>query len=229
MLTMPLVEFSEGNFRVLEGHSATAGPAPQILNYIVNRPAIYRRNSIRWISACAWRARGQEPGLAELKKAKQLRDPSLIATAARSIAELVEEMFGRDAADAVMCIPCGHSKKSECFGKQLARQVADELDLPFVQVFADRPCSGASHPKTRASVPPLQQLIAIPPPSVIIVDDVATSGWHLEEAMVRLRSLGTRVFSLVWISGVAGGRSQGNREPIDDRRLGGVAYSSSFG
>jgi hypothetical protein len=229
MLTMPLVEFGEGAFRVVKRHSAGANPTSQILDYIVNRPAIYRRNSIRWISACAWRSRGEEPGLAELKKAKEKRDPSLIATAGRSIADLVEEIFGRDAADAVMCIPCGHSKKSECFGKRLARQVADLLDLPFVQVFADRPCHGASHPKTRASLPPLQQLIVIPPPSVIIVDDVATSGWHLEEAMVRLRSLGTKVSSVVWISGVAGGSPQRNREPIDDRRLGSVPIAPALG
>jgi hypothetical protein len=188
MLTMPLVEFGEGAFRVVKRHSAGANPTSQILDYIVNRPAIYRRNSIRWISACAWRSRGEEPGLAELKKAK-----------------------------------------SECFGKRLARQVADLLDLPFVQVFANRPCHGASHPKTRASLPPLQQLIVIPPPSVIIVDDVATSGWHLEEAMVRLRSLGTKVSSVVWISGVTGGSPQRNREPIDDRRLGSVPIAPALG
>lgn len=131
---------------------------------------------------------------------------------------LIEEIFGDKAADAITCIPCGHSKRADCFGKQLANGVAALLDIPFVQVFADRPLLGASHPKTCASLPPLQQQIAVPPPSIIIIDDLATSGWHIEEAMVRLRSSRVKVTSVVWISGVSSGKPSENDQSIISSR-----------
>jgi hypothetical protein len=210
MLTMPFVEFAEARFGFAEGRSEPAAPGSGLADYIVYRPSIYRRNGIRWISVYAWRSRRQTRGLAELKKVKEAPASSMVAIAAMPIANFVEEIFGDKAADAITCIPCGHSKRSDCFGKQLARRVGELLEIPFVQLFADRPSPGPSHPKTCASLPPLQQQIAVPPPSVIIVDDLATSGWHLEEAMVRLRSLGVKVSSVVWISGASGGKPLGN-------------------
>ena len=198
MLAKSFVEFGEARFQVAKKPSNPAALNSRISEYIVYRPAIYRRNGIRWISAYAWRSRRQARGLAELKKAKQAPNSSLVAAATTSIVNLIEEIFGDKAADAITCIPCGHSKRADCFGKQLANGVAALLDIPFVQVFADRPLLGASHPKTCASLPPLQQQIAVPPPSIIIIDDLATSGWHIEEAMVRLRSSRVKVTSVVW-------------------------------
>ena len=220
MLNIPMVEFADATFCVAEEQSEPDSPKSKLLDYIVYRPAIYRRNGIRWISAYAWRSRRQTRGLVELKRAKEALDPPLVAAAATSIANLVGEIFGDRAADGITCIPCGHSKRTDCFGKQLTRGVAELLNIPFIQVLADRPSPGASHPKTCASLPPLQQ-IAAPPPSMILVDDVATSGWHVEEAMVRLRSLGVKVSAVVWISGTSNG------EPLEDHRRTGIGRRRS--
>jgi hypothetical protein len=229
MPTMPFVEFSQAMFRSAE--ELQSEPAPfnsKLLDYIVYRPAIYRRNGIRWISVYAWRSRRQTRGLAELKKAKAAPDPSLVTTAATPTARLVAEIFGDRPTDAITCIPCGHSKRADCFAKQIAQVVAELLDIPFVQLFADRPAPGASHPKTCASVPPLQQIAALPP-SVIIVDDVATSGWHIEDAMVRLRGLGVKASAVAWISGASDGEpSLGlGRRLGNGRRDSNPAYSAS--
>jgi hypothetical protein len=72
--------------------------------------------------------------------------------------------------------------------------------LPFLQVFADRFCTGVSHPKEFVKLPPLEQL-ADPLPSMIVVDDLAVSGWHVEESLLALRSLGVSASATVWISG----------------------------
>jgi predicted amidophosphoribosyltransferase len=69
-----------------------------------------------------------------------------------------------------------------------------------VQVFADRFCSGVSHPKEFAKLPPLEQ-IAEPLASMILIDDLATSGWHVKESLTTLRRLGTSASALVWITG----------------------------
>jgi hypothetical protein len=97
-------------------------------------------------------------------------------------------------------MPCGHSRRPDCFGKRLAQCVAEVLELPFLQVFADRFCSGVSHPKEFTKLPPLHQ-IADPLASMIVIDDLAVSGWHVEESLFALRSRGVSASAAVWISG----------------------------
>ncbi|HEV2099279.1 MAG TPA: phosphoribosyltransferase [Stellaceae bacterium] len=72
--------------------------------------------------------------------------------------------------------------------------------MAFVQIFADRPRNGTSHPKQSAMLPPLVQ-IAAPPKSAILIDDLATSGGHLEQAVLALRQLGVAASAVAWISG----------------------------
>jgi hypothetical protein len=218
---MPFVDFARATFRVAADRAEPAPPSQSmLLGSLVYRPALFRRNEIRWISAYAWRSRTRARGLEALKRAKETLDQSVIANAGTSIATLIREMFGEKPVDSITCIPCGHSRRGDCFGKQLAQSVARMAELPFVQIFADRPCPGASHPKEFVNLPPLQQ-IADPPRSTIVIDDLATSGWHLEESMLSLRRLGVAASSVVWISGAA---SSGTRlsthlgEPATKRR-----------
>jgi predicted amidophosphoribosyltransferase len=49
-------------------------------------------------------------------------------------------------------------------------------------------------------LPPLRQ-IADPPASMLLIDDLATSGWHVEEALTALRRLGAAASAFVWITG----------------------------
>ena len=161
---------------------------------------IFRRNGIGWIAACAWRARAKTDDLTTLKRAKRELDPRLIRDAAELLSALVRQIHGDGAAAAATSVPCGHSRHSDRFGKQIAQAVADDLGLPFLQVFADRPCSGVSHPKEFAKLPPLEQ-IADPLSSMLLVDDLATSGWHVEELLTALRRLGASAPAFVWIAG----------------------------
>jgi hypothetical protein len=200
----PFVYFTDAVFYPLGDPAASASQTSPLSSLLIYRPALFRRNQIRWIAACAWRARSRVNGIAALKRAKKTLDPSVIADAATSITPLIQETFGHKSVDAISCIPCGHSRRTNCFGNQLAQSVAAMLELPFLQIFADRPCPGVSHPKQSASLAPLQQ-IAEAPKSTIIVDDVATSGWHLEESMLTLRRMGVAVSSVVWISGASSG------------------------
>ena len=158
---------------------------------------VFRRNDVGWIAACAWRARAKADDIAALKRAKRELDPRLIGEAAELVSALVRQLHGEGAAAAVTCVPCGHSRRSECLGKRLAQGVAELLGLPLVQVFADRFCSGVSHPKEYSKLPALQQ-IADPVASMLLIDDLATSGWHVEEALTALRKLGASASAFVW-------------------------------
>jgi adenine/guanine phosphoribosyltransferase-like PRPP-binding protein len=172
----------------------------ELLRSLIYRPILYKRNNMRWISVHSWRADCKRQGIAALSRVKRSPDPALLSTATDSVAALVRELFGDAPADAVTCVPCGHSCRHDCFGKMLAQGTARALSLPFVQLFADQPRAGSSHPKQSIHLPSPQRL-ARPPRSVLIVDDVATSGRHLEQAVSSVRETGASASAVAWISG----------------------------
>lgn len=197
---MSFVEFGKATFRAGAAGAARPREDIKLLGSLVYRPAVYRRNEIGWIAACAWRAGAKPDDIAALKRAKREIDQRLIADAAEIVATLLQQLSGARAAAAITCVPCGHSRRPDCFGKQIAEAVALSLGLPFVQVFADRFCSGVSHPKEFDKLPPLQR-IADPASTMILVDDLATSGWHVEESLMALRRLGCAGSAFIWIGG----------------------------
>jgi hypothetical protein len=195
-----LAGFGEATFRA--GASEPERPRHEsgLLGSLVYRPMVFRRNDVAWIAACAWRAHAKVNDIAALKQAKRTLDPRLIVEAAELVTALARRLRGEQAADAVTCVPCGHSRRPDCLGKQIAQAVGEALGLPFRQVFTDRPCSGVSHPKEFARLVALEQ-IAEPLASMIVVDDFATSGWHVEESLTALRRLGASASAFVWITG----------------------------
>jgi hypothetical protein len=200
------VEFENAFFQCSASQVDPPRRHSPIMQSLVYRPTIFRRNEMRWMSVYRWKAGCKEEGLAALKQAKRELDPKIIDEAALALAALICELFGEQPADGVTNVPCGHSRRTDCFGKRLAQAVAERLQIKFVQVFADRPSPGVSHPKQFANVIPLRQ-INTPPQFVFVVDDLATSGQHLEEATLALRQLGVAASALAWISGVVQGNT----------------------
>ena len=194
------VEFGEASFRAGASEAERPRHGVGLLGSLVYRPTVFRRNDVAWVAACAWRAGAKTDDVAALKRAKRELDHGLIDGAAELLAALIRQLCGEQAASAITNIPCGHSRRPDCLGKQIAQAVAEALRLPFLQVFADRFCSGVSHPKEFAKLPPLER-IADPHPSVILVDDLATSGWHIEESLTALRRLGASASAFAWITG----------------------------
>jgi hypothetical protein len=208
------VEFKDAFFQCAPSQVDPPRRHSPIMQSLVYRPTIFRRNRMRWMSAYRWKAGCKEDGLAALKWAKQELDPKIIDEAALSLAALICELFGDQPAEGVTNVPCGHSRRTDCFGKRLAQAVAAHLQIKFVQVFADRPRPGVSHPKQSAKVTPLRQ-IGTPPGSVFVVDDLATSGQHLEESTLALRQLGVTASALSWISGAVQGETPNPRGAAD--------------
>lgn len=221
---MTYIDFTQATFRAAVNAVEQLRQSDTLLCSLVYRPATFQRNDIRWIAGYSWRSAAKERGIAALKEVKRDPDPQLLKKAAEPISALIRQLFGDSPATAVTAIPCGHSRRPDCFGKRLAQSVAEVLELPFVQVFADRPCAGVSHPKESIRLPPLRQ-IATPPKSAILVDDVATSGRHLEEAVLALRRLSVTTTAFVWISGSSTGGAPLSRKlpELGERRAPGAA------
>ena len=63
-------------------------------------------------------------------------------------------------------------------------------------------------------LPPLQRLVT-PASNVLLIDDVATSGWPIEEAVKNLRNCGVAWFAASWISGTVKGEGASRPQLAD--------------
>ena len=163
-------------------------------------PRLRRRIDMTFIACRAWRADHRELAIAHMKEAKRAPGPAFVTAAAAEIAAVALAMFGAGAFDAVASIACGHSRTAECMGKQLAVATAEALATPYRKLFADRFLMGVSHPKEFKNLPPLAWC-ADPLGRTLVVDDIATSGWHLKEAVDLIRARGCAASAVVWIGG----------------------------
>jgi hypothetical protein len=175
----------------------------EILASLVQRPAIYSRNAISYMTARSWRADVKADTIRALKSAKANGCCDTCNAGVSDIAAIIRKLFGSSPKASITSVPCGHSRVPDCLGRRLAEGVAADLGIPFVQCWADRFVDGVSHPKEFHKLPPLEW-VATPPPALIVVDDVATSGWHLEEALTALRDRGVEAFGIAWIGGTRG-------------------------
>ena len=194
----------------LNAEDVTCSP----IGSLVARRAVYSRKAVAWISARAWRTDMIPSDVRALKAAKQNVDPVVIARAALEVAALAKMLFGALPGFMVSTVAVGHSRRPDSFSVRLAAAGAKRLELPFEKLFADRHVSGVSHPKELKKLPPLQRLTT-PTANVLLVDDVATSGWHIEEAVNDLRGCGVACFAVSWISGTVIGEGASKPQLVD--------------
>jgi hypothetical protein len=166
------------------------------------RLTIYSRNAVSWVAARSWCKATKKADMAALKTAKALCAGNIVAQAADELSEVLSRFIGcAGGSVCVTTVPCGHSKRPDCLAAQVAGEVADRMGFVFRKVFEDRFVDGVSHPKEFSKLPPLQ-IVALPAEAlVLLIDDVATSGWHMEESLSSLRGRGLSAFGAVWISG----------------------------
>jgi hypothetical protein len=118
--------------------------------------------------------------------------------AAAEIALLWLRLTGNSGGWTVTGVAASHSGGNS-FGTRLAVAVAERLSLGYLQVWRDRPVKGTSHPKEFRRLPPLE-ILAKPIGATLVIDDVATSGYHMWEALTALRALDIPAAGIAWIS-----------------------------
>src|SRR5262249_25718880 len=151
-------------------------------------------NDVAWASVRSWRADAKPRDLAAVRLCQTAVDPAVIGAAAEEIAAALRLLLGGLLSGwTATSVACGHSRRPDCFGKRLAQAVAEALALPFGAVFDDRFVAGVSHPKEFRKLPPLQW-VRRPDGPMLVIDDIATSGWHIEEALATIRGLGVSAF-----------------------------------
>ncbi|MFN3370273.1 MAG: hypothetical protein ACK4Z0_01950 [Sphingomonadaceae bacterium] len=171
-----------------------------LFDTLVHRPRLLRRNLTSYHGLYRWRANMKSTQVAALRALKRNPPPSFVDRVARSLAAGADDLFGSTAYRAVVAVPCGHSGPG-CLTELVAERLAALVGKPLVRAFAPIEVSGSSHPRRNPARPPIR-LEKLPESSVLLIDDVASSGQHIDEcASLLRRGRNEPVFGLVWISG----------------------------
>jgi hypothetical protein len=170
---------------------------------LVRRTTVRTRRGMTYITLRAWRGAIKNHQVKALRALQQAPPPGLAEAIAADMREAVEFIFGVTAFGGVVAVPSGHSPPEQDLSVQVAEILALQLDLPAIRALACEQRAGASDPLDSARRPPIR-LTLDPGKPVLLVDYVATSGRHLEEAAALLRPTCGSVFALAWIGGELG-------------------------
>ncbi|MGL4975007.1 MAG: PAS domain S-box protein [Bosea sp. (in: a-proteobacteria)] len=171
---------------------------------LISRQTVRSRKALSYITLRAWRKPIKAFQIDALKALKAMPPEAFVAAAADEIREAVLRLLGAAPLACVVPIPCGASGVPDCLSVRLAHVVAERLGKPCIEAFEPNFRPGVSHPKENLKRPPLKLKpgVTLPGPCLLL-DDVATSGAHLEEGSALLRTLNEGVFALAWIGGDA--------------------------
>ena len=156
------------------------------------------RNDISYHAVRRWRAPIKQWQLDAIKALKQTRDPGLIDLMAAELAATARRLYGTLTGVSVTSVPCGNSGP-DCAAQRVAQAVAVRLGIPAIRAFVDIETSGTSHPRRNGSRPPMQ-LRESPGGPILLIDDVATSGAHVAEAVRLLSRHAPSVLPMVWLA-----------------------------
>jgi len=194
-----------GSFRENGASSGPDGPSIAelfLLDTLIKRRSIISRNAISYLSLRAWRKSLKKYQIAALREIKAAPTSAFIDTVSQEIAGGLDRLVGERPARIVTHVSCGHSRKADCLSCLLAKRIAVHLNLPFVSAFKPNFSAGTSHPKANLIRPAMEIDTPIVDP-VLLIDDVASSGRHMEEAVGLLRQSADVVLPVAWIGGDA--------------------------
>jgi predicted amidophosphoribosyltransferase len=181
------------------GENATA---EFLLETLVQRRALRGRKDVSYVTLRSWRNSIRAHQIKALKAIKRNAPQMLAGEIAAEMRDDIRSLFGASGFRAVVPMPCGHSAPGRCLSDAVARSLAKELELPAVHALALSPETGSSHPKANVKRQPMRLLAPVEGP-VLLIDDVATSGRHIEEATLLLRGRGAGVLAIAWVGGDA--------------------------
>jgi predicted amidophosphoribosyltransferase len=176
------------------------GPVSQFLEEtLITGHRLLRRKDTSYLALRRWRSSIKPHQILALRALKADLPSGFVDRVAEEMAQAVRAVYGTVDACVVVPVPCGHSGPG-CLSVQLAHAVAARLGIATQEAFAAiEGASGSSHPRKNAKRPSMQLVERVERP-VILVDDVASSGSHIDEAATLLRAQGVSVWSVAWIA-----------------------------
>jgi hypothetical protein len=168
-----------------------------LLSTLIPQSRLLRRGNVPYHALTKWRTSLKAWQIAALRALKRDAPAVLVDRIATDLADAARALYGTGTFQAVVAVPCGNSGDG-CLAARLSEATAARLDVPVLSAFASIAVTGSSHPRrnTRRPAMTLTHRVEVP---VLLIDDVATSGAHIEEAALLLRETAPAVLPLVWI------------------------------
>lgn len=194
-------------FMVRDGPPAAApagtdavGPVSQfLLETLISAQRLYRHQETNYIGLRKWRTAIKLHQIAALRALKSEPSEAFVTTVAAEMACAIRSVYGTVDNCVVVPVPCG-SSGPDCLACRLATAVAAQLGIAMVEAFAPIATPrGSSHPRRNIRRPAMKLLQPVKQ-SVILIDDVVTSGSHIDEAATRLRASAPQVWPVAWIA-----------------------------
>ncbi len=157
-----------------------------------------KRKKVDYHAIYRWRKPLKEVQIKALRAIKTYGSENLVEKMASHLANAATSIYGVGTIELVTNVPCGHSGDG-CLISKVAPLVAKKLGVPYCKAFKTIDVNGSSHPKANVRRPSFK-LLSKPKQATLVLDDVATSGDHIEEATTKLRQHSPAVFPLVWLS-----------------------------
>lgn len=183
----------------------TGPPEPTaefLFETLVERRALRARNGITYLTLRSWRQAIRAYQIKALVALKTAPPPAFVDRIATEIETEIASLIGGPIFRAIVPIPCGHSSDHVCLSTAIANRLGARMKMPVLHALGAAKLKGKSHPKTNAKRPPLRLVHAVSEP-VLLIDDVATSGAHLEEGVKLLKPTCNGVMPVAWIGGNA--------------------------
>jgi hypothetical protein len=170
-----------------------------LLETLIKKPRLLVRNGSPYLALRQWRKQIKEYQVQAFFALKANDEVELLEPIATEITAMVKQTWGY-AFKHLVPIPGGSSGKSNSLSVKLGRLVAARLGIEFCEILIGSGVSiGRSHPKKSQKLQPYN-LRRIPTGNVLILDDVATSGKHVELATAALRPHVEYCTSVVWVA-----------------------------
>lgn len=168
-----------------------------LLDTLRVRRALHTRNGMAYVTLRAWRQAIKSTQMSALKALKLAPPPPLVVAAADEMARAAVGIFGRSFG-CVVPVPGGSSGRRYGLSIMLGEEIAARLDCACRDAICFQAERGGSTPRKAGRLKPFELRGALEGP-VLLVDDVATSGRHLELAHSALTATGVAVLTMAWI------------------------------
>lgn len=174
-----------------------------LLATLKSRTSVRARGGVTFIALRSWAAPIKPYQIKALEIVKRNPRASFVRLVAAEMIARLDGLISPRTLTCVAPVPCGHSKGEDCLSVRLAREIAAMLELPVADVLTQPRRAGKSHPrKNKALVEPefrADDRLGERLGTVLLVDDVATSGRHIELAAKRLLAYADHVTPVAWI------------------------------
>ncbi len=176
------------------------GPVSRFLDEtLIRAQRLNRRNQTSYVGVRRWRSAIKQHQIAALRALKSDPPTAFVNAVVAELADAVRTVYGAPEGVVVVPVPCGHSGPG-CLSGRLAQGLADILGVTMVEAFDPIDVArGSSHPRRNAARPSMRLAHPVDK-TVILVDDVASSGSHIDEAATLLRRTALAVWPVAWIA-----------------------------